>query len=142
MNRAKGFTLLELLIVMAIAGFLVAVAVPNFSETIKRNRMTANANEVFASVQYARTEALRRGGSVVLTPADGSTWVNGFRVFADANGNNAYDSGEEELRVWGKLKGGSTLVAEGGAEGQGLDDKEGYWRADRDSRVHEGDGRH
>jgi len=102
------------MIAVFLVGILAVIAVPNFSETTKRNRMAANANEVLSAFQYARTEALRRGGKIILAPKDGSNWESGLVVFADADSDNAYDA-NEELRFWDKLKSGSTLAAAAGS---------------------------
>ncbi|WP_317932995.1 GspH/FimT family protein [Halioxenophilus sp. WMMB6] len=87
---------------------------PNFTDANKRNRMTTNANEIFTSLQFARTEALRRGGNVSVGPLDGINWVSGIAVFTDGNGNSKYDDGEE-IRVWGAFKTGTSLATIGGA---------------------------
>ena len=110
MVNEKGFTLVELLIVIAIVAILAVVAVPNFRETMQRNRMVANTNEFISAIQFARAEAIRRGGQINLTPANGSDWPSGLVVYFDADDDDTLDSGEE-LRVWQKLPTGSELTA-------------------------------
>lgn len=121
MYNQKGFTLVELLIVIAIVAILVAVAIPNFTETMSRNRMVAHTNELLSAVQYARAEALRRGGRVILAPTeDTNDWADGIVVFFDRNGDGDLDIDSdpdvnEELRYWGALDDRSTLTAVAGS---------------------------
>lgn len=99
----SGFTLIELMIVIAIAGVLLAIALPSFQTTIKNNRMVAGANETVGAFNYARMQAVSRGDTVYIKPFTGTDWTSGFTVWADNNdaGNTAgtYDTGEE-LRFW------------------------------------------
>lgn len=106
---AGGFTLLELMITIAVAAILVGLAVPSFQYVINVGRVTAPANELLAGIQVARMEAIRRGTRTVVcrsnnadaaTPAcstAGGAWP-GWVVFVDTNGNDVLDGGEAILR--------------------------------------------
>ena len=94
----KGFTLVELLITLSIAAILMALAVPNFSSTIKSSRITTQANELVSSLNYARSEAIRRGTNVTASRAD-VNWQNGWVI---ASGGTA-------LRIHEAFDGTSTL---------------------------------
>lgn len=73
-NNSGGFTLVELMVVLAVLAVLLGVAVPSFQNIINRNRLTAVTNEIVAAIQLARVEAVRRNGRVVFCPtADGAT---------------------------------------------------------------------
>lgn len=100
MNRRNGFTLIELMIVIAVAAVLLSVAVPSFQETVRNNRLAANVNEVISALNMARSEAIKRGAPVTVckgTAAGCNTaaaWENGWVVFADGAGNiGTIDSG-------------------------------------------------
>jgi type IV fimbrial biogenesis protein FimT len=65
-----GFTLIELLITIAIASILLAIAVPSFNGLIVGSRLTTQANDFVAAVNFARSEAIKRNSSVSLCRAE------------------------------------------------------------------------
>jgi type IV fimbrial biogenesis protein FimT len=88
----SGFTLIELMITVSIAGILLAIAVPSFTSTIKSNRLTANANQLVTALNLARSEAIKRGKQVTVRSTSISTsWEGGWDVFVDINGNGAFN---------------------------------------------------
>lgn len=97
---ARGFTLVELMITVAVLAVVAGLAAPLFAGVINGNRLTSTANEIAAGIQAARMEALRRGVRVTLCQSTNGTTCStttpwqGWLVFADANGNNAPDAGE------------------------------------------------
>jgi type IV fimbrial biogenesis protein FimT len=101
--RTSGFTLIELLMVIAIAAILVALAAPSFASMIERYRVRRAAEDLRATLFYARSEAIRRGGGVILerpasTPDCAVTgsmdWNCGWILYADVNGNGRLDPDE------------------------------------------------
>jgi prepilin-type N-terminal cleavage/methylation domain-containing protein len=115
-----GFTLMELMIVIALAAVILAIGAPNFREFRQNNRLTAVANDFLASVSLARTEAVKRQNPVSLcasdnpaaadascAPGDFSRWI----VFEDANGNCERDADEPILRAEvGRNEGGDSTL--------------------------------
>ena len=84
-GRGFGFTLIELMITVAIVAILVTVGVPSFVEIVKNNRMTNLTGEIMTTLRLARSEAVRRG-AVVCLKAKGSTagnWSEGWNVFPE-----------------------------------------------------------
>ncbi|RNF86167.1 GspH/FimT family pseudopilin [Montanilutibacter psychrotolerans] len=74
---AAGFTLVELLVVIIILAVVMAIGFPSFTAVFNNNRLSSTANEVVASVQIARIEAVRRNTRVILcNSADGATCTN------------------------------------------------------------------
>lgn len=90
---ASGFTLIELMVTVAVLAILATLAAPSFNNLIHSNRLTGAANDLVAAFQVARMEAIRRGESVVICPSSdgavcsGTDWSR-FIVFSDANGNH------------------------------------------------------
>ncbi len=117
----KGFTLLELMVTVAIAGILVGVAIPSFTSIIASTRLTTAANELVTALNLARSEAVKRGIQVTVT-RKGSTlylWESGWDVFVDSDSSNAFnddgdatlcETGEDcLLRTYDALPAGYTL---------------------------------
>jgi type IV fimbrial biogenesis protein FimT len=67
--RTRGFTLIELMVALAVAGVLMGVAVPSFFESTARARLQGAINELAIDLQYARSEAVRERAPVSLTVA-------------------------------------------------------------------------
>ncbi len=93
MQRMKslGFTLIELMITVAIAAIVMAIGIPSFRETIRQNRLTTYNNQFIATLNLTRSEAIKRGTRVTLCKsADGATcataegYEQGWIVFVDA----------------------------------------------------------
>jgi type IV fimbrial biogenesis protein FimT len=95
MQRAhRGFSMIELMAVLAVALVLLGVAVPSYRSFIESQRLTAAANEFLAAIYLARSEAIQRGERVDLV-AVGGNWRNGWTVFVDKNRNRQPDQGDE-----------------------------------------------
>jgi type IV fimbrial biogenesis protein FimT len=77
--RARGVTLVELLITMVIAAILVAYGVPAMQSFITTNQLATSANDLVAALNLARSEAVRTASTVGVcvnpTPAGGGTWT-------------------------------------------------------------------
>ena len=67
--RQRGFTLIELMVVLAVAAVLLSVGVPSFFESTTRARLEGAVNELAIDLQYARSEAVRERAIVVLLVA-------------------------------------------------------------------------
>ena len=77
-NESRGFTLVELMIVLVIVAVIVMIAAPSFSTLIQRTKLKAYANEWVASVYLARSEAIKRNAVMTLcTSTDGATCTGG-----------------------------------------------------------------
>lgn len=114
MKRAQnGFTLLELMVVLAIVGVLMAVAIPAMGDFLRNGRITAAANDVMAALHFTRSEAIKRRVPVSLctstdtinpdgtqnddpTCAD-SEFLTGWFAFVDVNQSGTREAGEEVL---------------------------------------------
>ena len=102
-QEITGFTLLELMVIIAILAILVTLALPSFQSTLRSNRVATASNELLASLSLARSEGIRstRGGGVCTSAngtACGGNWNDGWIVWTDANGNGVLDEGETVTR--------------------------------------------
>ena len=114
----SGLTLIELLVTLAISAVLVSLSVPSFRTLIQRNRIASEVNFFVGDLQFARSEAIKRGLPVTLcvsndgsTCADANTWHQGWVVFSDVDGSGTLDGADEVLRVQKGWTTGDTLVA-------------------------------
>ncbi len=114
MKTHAGFTLVELMITIAVLAILLGIAVPSMQDMILRNQITSSTNLLVSSATFARSEAVLRGLPVMVcnssNPNDavpicssGSSWADGWIVFVDNNGSNTRDAGEELLRTFPAL---------------------------------------
>lgn len=67
-----GFSMIELMVTVAVVAILVVAATPSFTAVINNNRLTGSANELVASLQLARSEAVTRNTPVVLCRSEDS----------------------------------------------------------------------
>lgn len=114
LTKPSGFTLLELLITIVVAGILLSIAVPNLQGFIQNSRQTAAINGFNGMVSYARSEAISRNTNISLCIAnanntacagDGSDWSNGYLVLVDNTG--------AVLKIHEALPGNQTMIASG-----------------------------
>ena len=107
--------MLELMVVLAIVAILITLAVPSFKQMIQSNTMSSNVNTFLADLRYARSEAIRRGGAVVMCRSDApeatnptcgsgsgpgtNGWVSGWIIFHDLDNDGAKTSTEPLLRA-------------------------------------------
>ena len=96
MRTAKGFTLIETMIVLTIAGIILAIATPAFSRYRSSLALTQARAQLLDDVRDARQRAVTRRSPVYIsfgTPP-GTTNIASYRIHVDSNGNRAIDNGE------------------------------------------------
>lgn len=118
-----GFTLVELIITLTIAGILGALAVPAMQAFILDQRLATQTNDFIADLNLARSESIRRASNVVICKQGGSVsspscstsaaWGAGWVVFVDTGSppDGALGSNETVLRIRQSLDGNNTLNA-------------------------------
>lgn len=93
----KGFTLIELMVTIAIAAVLLMVAAPGFVAFQRNSEMTSITNSLLSAINAARAEAMKTGLNAMVTPADGQSWSSGMIVFVDRDRDNAYTASSDTL---------------------------------------------
>ena len=115
----RGFSLLELLIVLVIAGILAAISAPYFRDLYLNNQITGSTNDLVQAAYAARIEAIKRTQQIRISSVDSSTstdeWGPGLVVYLDVNANTNFDLGtDEEIRVLAAAQGNQTIDEPGG----------------------------
>jgi len=89
-KRTLGFTVIEIVVTLAVSLTLISLAYPSFRTLTQNSRMAAQINDLIADLNYTRSEAIKRRAAVTIcTSSDGATcsagnWANG-RLIRDAN---------------------------------------------------------
>ena len=122
-NRSHGFTLMELMVVLALVAAIMAIGVPSFREFTRNNRMVTMANDFLTGIQVARTEAIKRqvvSGGVALCASgnpddeeptcldEDARNFNGWIVFVDTDNDCQRDASNAKEVV---LRAGSLIDA-------------------------------
>ena len=87
--RLQGFSIIELMVVIAIVGVVMAIAIPSFSIMLRKNRLSSAAAAMQVSLSLARSEAIKHGIDAYVTVAANGTagaWADGWTVFLDKTG--------------------------------------------------------
>ena len=105
MTKTRGFTLVELMMTLAVAAVLVGVGVPSMQNLIRNNRLTAATNQFVSSLNIARSEAIKQGRNATVCVSDtqnscsGSNWRLGWLAWVDSDQDGNLDFPQEVLRA-------------------------------------------
>lgn len=109
----SGFSLIELMVTIAIVSILLTLGVPSFSAVLRNITLTTQANNFVAAINLARSEAIRRNTAVTLSATASNItqhhWESSWQIWVDSNGNGTLDNGEL-LRLFPDM-GSGTLVS-------------------------------
>ena len=101
--RSRAFTLVELMITLAVFAVLLAIMVPSYSDMTLGSKLRSQSNDLVAGAVLARSEAIKRNSAVrMCVSADGASciaggWEQGWVVFHDVDDDGALDVGETVL---------------------------------------------
>ena len=91
-STARGFTLIELMVTIAIMAILLAIATPSFNDALLSNKLSSYANNLVGSAYASRSEAIKRNAVITLcVSSDGTTcantggWEQGWIVMCNSN---------------------------------------------------------
>ena len=108
-RHVAGFTAIELMVVVSIVAILAALAGPSFTPLIENWRVRESAEQLQSTLHYARSEAIKRGGRVVIQKIPNNTngcttasstraWDCGWIVCHDTNDNDTCNAAEPVLQ--------------------------------------------
>ena len=134
--RQNGFTLIELMVGLAVAAILLGIGVPSFVDAMQNSRISAQYNQAARSFFYARSEAVKSSDFVVVCArADiGSEqcggkddWANGWIVFVDVASSRTatatVGTGDTILALEPAISNGNTVFAKASLSSGGTPDK-------------------
>ena len=96
-NKKAGFTLIELMVVLAVAIIIASVGIPSMYRLIADNRLATYTNELVADINLARSEAIKRSQRVIFCKVacnEDADWNAGWVVFEDIDNDNVVDPNE------------------------------------------------
>jgi type IV fimbrial biogenesis protein FimT len=114
-----GFTLIEMMVAIAIMAILIGIAAPSLRDFVMNMRLTGQANDLLTDLMLARSEAAKRvtpitvcgrQGSGAPTCGSAADWSQGWLVVIDADSNGAQDAGTTQLKTNDKVGGSNRLT--------------------------------
>jgi type IV fimbrial biogenesis protein FimT len=125
----EGMTLVELATVIAIMAVLAALAAPSFVGLIRSSNVSGVVNTFMSDMRFARSEAIRRGGAVIMCRSNlpeaasptcgtgsgpgGNGWVSGWLIFEDRDNSNNYNTGDQLLKIQPAITSVDTFLESG-----------------------------
>ncbi|MDD2892711.1 MAG: GspH/FimT family pseudopilin [Halothiobacillaceae bacterium] len=100
-KHEQGYTLLELMMTIAILAILIAVGIPSFQAFIASTQLTTQTNNILTALSITRTQAIKNNTRATLCTSDNgiqctsTPWHDGWLIYVDSNQNSALDLGEE-----------------------------------------------
>ncbi len=110
-KHTQGFTILELIVTVAIAGILVAVGLPNMQNFIKNERRTAYTNSLLSDLMLARSKAVERNQPVIICSSSNeatctsSNYENGWIVAVDSDNDGTITGLDEIIKIQQAISG-------------------------------------
>lgn len=83
-HAERGFTIIELMATVAVLAILLTLAAPSLSDLVRDQRVKTATFDVYASLTFARSEAIKRNGDIDVIPT-GADWAGGWRVEVQAD---------------------------------------------------------
>lgn len=114
-----GFSMMEMLIVVAIVAILLALGVPSFKYVTQSNRASSEINGMLGALQLARAEAIKEGQTVSVCPSldgaicSGATdWETGWIIFSDSKPYGTFNGNDFVVRLQRKFTSTDTLTSD------------------------------
>ncbi len=116
-RRQSGFTMLEVLVAVAVTIIVLVIAVPNFTGVVRSNKLTSAVNDFVSALHLTRSEAVRAGGATICATdnqadCNSTDWHDGWIVFSDFNSDGVRDTDEPIIRASDALPTSVTINAD------------------------------
>lgn len=115
MRRLSGFTLLELMVVIAIVSIIAGIAVPSLSNMMESSRATSKISDISRLLVFARSQASSSRLPVTVCPLSNgactANWAGQLSVFEDPGSTGTLQAGRTVLRIVSAVRTGDTLNA-------------------------------
>lgn len=119
MKKSTGFTLIEVMVTLAIIAVLMGIGTPSYRYITNSSRISSEMNSLVGTLQFARAEAIKQGLPVTVCASTTgiscsatNTWQGGWIVFLDNNGNAVVDAGDSILRKQGSFSNLDSFIAD------------------------------
>lgn len=104
-HRVKGFTLIELMVTLAVSVILLTMAIPSFTRSVQSSKADTEVGDLLRGLNSTRLEAINRGVTTQIKPSDdGDAWTDELSVF------DGVDKKANVLRVVPAMSSGATLT--------------------------------
>lgn len=115
--RCRGFSLIELMVTVALVAILLAIGLPSFQGSMRSNQVATGTNELMASINLARTEAIRNpNGAAMCASSDGEDcvgdWNDGWIVWISGDTDNDPDGDDDRVLRYVEGRGNLDISAD------------------------------
>lgn len=111
----KGFTLIELVIVLAIVSLLCLIGIPSFKHMTETIHADLAVSQLYRAIQLTRSEAIKTNSIATLCPSSNGyqcekDWSKGYIVFVDRQANGSVDSDDQIIHFFKPVKGDGIIT--------------------------------
>lgn len=121
---AAGFTLIEVMVTLAVIAVLATLSAPYFRDLMMANQLTSNANNLVLAALAGRVEAIKRNQQIRISALDassaGNEWGPGLVVYVDNDASSTFTVGDEEIRTISAVPSAHTVNGPNGVTGFGF----------------------
>jgi len=113
MKSVKGFTLIELMVAIAVLAIVTIIGFPAFSGIFERSRADSDTSELLRALSLARLEAINQSKNVKIDALTDDDWTKNLVIYVDDDNNGSLDAGEKVVRRYDGLANGGVIATTG-----------------------------